>query len=148
MGGIPTPVDVKEIYTALQQGLVDSEHLQPVWLTLLKHDEVVKHGTEIGALAVYRVLVIAQKSYDKMDAAQKQAFTDAMKLYEDKAYAYNRSLRETSLETIKKRGIVLYTPTAEEMKQWRDYGTQFQQSDVVSGSVSKQTIDEVTKAQH
>jgi len=148
MGGIPTPVDVKEIYTALQQGLVDSEHLQPVWLTLLKHDEVVKHGTEIGALAVYRVLVIAQKSYDKMDAAQKQAFTDAMKFYEDKAYAYNRSLRETSLETIKKRGIVLYTPTAEEMKQWRDYGTQFQQSDVVSGSVSKQTIDEVTKAQH
>jgi len=147
MGGIPTPVDVKEIYTALQQGLVDAEHLQPVWLTLLKHDEVVKYGTEIGALAVYRVLVIGQKSYDKLDAAQKQAFAESMKFYEDKAYAYNRSLRDASLEAINKRGIALYTPNAEEMKQWRDYGTQFQQSDVVSGSVSKQTIDEATKAQ-
>lgn len=147
MGGIPTPVDVKEIYTALQQGLVDAEHLQPVWLTLLKHDEVVKYGTEIDALAVYRVLVISQKSYDKMDAAQKQAFADAMKFYEDKAYAYNRSLREASMQTIKSRGIAVYTPTAEEMKQWRDYGAQFMQSDVVRSSVSKDTIEEAIKEQ-
>jgi TRAP-type C4-dicarboxylate transport system substrate-binding protein len=147
MGGIPTPVDVKEIYTALQQGLVDAEHLQPVWLTLLKHDEVVKYGTEIGALAVYRVLIIGQKSYDRMDAGQKQAFAEAMKFYEDKAYAYNRSLREASIEAIRKRGIALYTPTADEMKQWRDYGAKFMQSEVVRSSVSKETIDEVLKAQ-
>jgi len=147
MGAIPTPVDVKEIYTALQQGLVDAEHLQPVWLTLLKHDEVVKYGTEIGALAVYRVLVIGQKSYDKMDAAQKQAFTDAMKFYEDKAYAYNRSLRDASMQQIKAHGIELYTPTAAEMKEWRDYGTQFQQSDVVRSSVSKESLQEAVKAQ-
>lgn len=148
MGAIPTPVDVKEIYTALQQGLVDAEHLQPVWLTLLKHQEVVKYGTEIGALAVYRVLVINQKSYDKMDAAQKQAFADAMKFYEDKAYAYNRALRDASMQEVKARGIDVYTPTAAEMKEWRDYGTQFMHSDVVSSSVSKETIDEAVKAQH
>jgi TRAP-type C4-dicarboxylate transport system substrate-binding protein len=147
MGAVPTPVDVKEIYTALQQGLVDSEHLQPVWLTLLKHDEVVKYGTEIGALAVYRVTVIARKSYDRMDAAQKQAFADAMKFYEDKAYAYNRALRDASLQQIKTRGIQVYTPTAAEMKEWRDYGAQFQKSDVVQASVSKETIEAVVKAQ-
>jgi len=148
MGAIPTPVDVKEIYTALQQGLVDAEHLQPVWLTLLKHDEVVKYGTEIGALAVYRVTVIGQKSYDKMDAAQKQAFADAMKFFEDKAYAYNRALRDTSMKAIKSRGIQLHTPGPAEMKEWRDYGSQFMQSDVVRASVSKEAIDEAVKAQH
>ena len=147
MGGIPTPVDVKEIYTALQQGLVDAEHLQPVWLTLLKHDEVVKYGTEIDALAVYRVLVIGQKSYDKMDAAQKAAFADAMKFYEDKAYGYNRSLREAAMQTIKGRNIQVYAPTAAEMKEWRDYGAQFMASDVVTSSVSKATLDEALKAQ-
>lgn len=147
MGAIPTPVDVKEIYTALQQGLVDAEHLQPVWLTLLKHDEVVKYGTEIGALAVYRVLVISQKSYDKMDATQKQVFADAMKFYEDKTYAYNRALRDASMQEIKARGIPVYTPTPAEMKEWRDYGAQFMQSDVVQSSVSKESIDEAIKAQ-
>jgi TRAP-type C4-dicarboxylate transport system substrate-binding protein len=148
MGAIPTPVDVKEIYTALQQGLVDAEHLQPVWLTLLKHDEVVKYGTAIGALAVYRVLLISQKSYDKMDAAQKQAFAAAMKFYEDKAYAYNRALREASMKAVKARGIDVYTPTPAEMKQWHDYGAQFMQSDVVRSAVSRESIDEAIKAQN
>lgn len=147
MGAVPTPVDVKEIYTALQQGLVDAEHLQPVWLTLLKHDEVVKYGTEIRALAVYRVLVIGQKSYDKMDAAQKKAFAGAMKFYEDKAYGYNRSLREASMKQVKDHGIQVYAPNPEEMKKWHDYGTQFMQSDVVRSSVSRETIDEAIKAQ-
>jgi TRAP-type C4-dicarboxylate transport system substrate-binding protein len=147
MGAVPTPVDVKEIYTALQQGLVDAEHLQPVWLTLLKHDEVVKYGTEIRALAVYRVLVIGQKSYDKMDASQKQAFADAMKFYEDKAYGYNRALREASMKQVKAHGIQVYEPTADEMKKWHDYGTGFMQSDVVRSSVSKETLDEAIKAQ-
>ena len=147
MGALPTPVDVKEIYTALQQGLVDAEHLQPVWLTLLKHDEVVKYGTEIGALAVYRVLVIGQKSYDKMDAAQKQAFADAMKFFEDKTYAYNRSLRDASMKQVAARHIEVYTPNAAEMKEWRDYGAQFMQSDVVRSSVSKQDLDAAIAAQ-
>lgn len=148
MGAIPTPVDVKEIYTALQQGLVDAEHLQPVWLTLLKHEEVVKYGTEIGALAVYRVTVISKKSYDRMDDAQKKAFADAMKFFEDKGYAYNRSLRDASMQAVKGRGIELYTPNAAEMKEWRDYGAQFQQSDVVRSSVNKEVIQEVINAQH
>lgn len=147
MGAIPTPVDVKEIYTALQQGLVDAEHLQPVWLTLLKHDEVVKYGTEIGALAVYRVVMIGKKSYDRMDAAQKEAFGKAMKFYEDKAYAYNRALGAESLAQVRKRGIQLHTPTPEEMKQWREYGARFMQSDVVRSSVSKETLDEAIAAQ-
>ena len=147
MGAIPTPVDVKEIYTALQQGLVDSEHLQPVWLTLLKHDEVVKYGTEIDALAVYRMMVINQKSLAKMDAKQQEAFGDAMKFYEDKAYAYNRSLRDAAMQTIKAKGLTVYTPTAVEMAEWRKVGVDFMNSEVVTSRVPKQTIEQALAAQ-
>lgn len=147
LGAIPTPVDVKEIYTALQQGLVDGEHIQPVWLTLLKHDEVVKYGTEIRAEAVYRILVINERSYNKMDAAQKQAFKKAMKLYEDKAYGYNRSLRDEAMATVKAKGIKVYTPTAAEMAQWEKVGKKFMNSSVVTSRVSKKIIDEAIKEQ-
>ncbi|MBS0320782.1 MAG: TRAP transporter substrate-binding protein [Proteobacteria bacterium] len=147
LGAVPTPVDVKEIYSALQQGLVDAEHLQPVWLTLLKHDEVVKYGTEIRALAVYRVLMISQKSYDKMDAAQKQAFAAAMKVYEDKGYEYNRALRETAMAQVAKRGIPVYEPKGAEMKLWEDYGAKFMASDVVRKSVNQATLEAAIKAQ-
>jgi TRAP-type C4-dicarboxylate transport system substrate-binding protein len=148
MGAIPIPIDVGEIYGALQQGLVDGEHLQPVWLDLLKHDEVVKYGTEIDAVAVYRVLIINKNSYDRMDAPQRQAFTDAMKFFEDKAYAYNRSLRTEAMKKIAAHGVQIYNPNAEEMKTWRAYGARFMDSDVVQSNVSKPALEEALKAQH
>jgi TRAP-type C4-dicarboxylate transport system substrate-binding protein len=147
LGAIPTPIDVKEIYSALEHGLVDGQHIQPAWLTLLRNDEVTKYGTEIQALAVYRILVISQKSYDKMDAAQKKAFDRAMKLYEDTAYKYNRALRADSMKRMQARGIQIYTPTPAEMAQWRKAGAEFQESDTVKSRVPKDVIDRVTKAQ-
>lgn len=147
LGAIPTPVDVKEIYTALQHGLVDGQHLQPVWLTLLRHEDVVKYGTEIEALAVYRATVISEKSYNKLDAAQKLAFDKAMKFYEDKGYEYNRALRAESMQKIKAKGIQIYTPTADEQAQWRKAGAAFLESDTVKTRVPKETIDRVMKAQ-
>lgn len=147
MGAAPTPVDVAEIYSALQQGLVDAEHLQPVWLSLLKHDEVVKYGTEIGAEAVYRVLIISDASYNKMDAPQKKAFNEAMKFFENKAYQYNRQLGAQAIAAIKAKGVQIYTPTANEMAQWRKVGLALWGSSVVQGQVPKATIDDVVALQ-
>jgi TRAP-type C4-dicarboxylate transport system substrate-binding protein len=147
MGAIPTPVDIGETYSALQQDLVNGEHLQPAWLTLLKHDEVVKHGTEIDALAVYRILVINDKSFNKMDEQQKAAFQRAMTLFEERAYQYNRELRETSLAQFRKRGGKIYTPTEAELKEWRAAGRGIWDSELVTAKIPKETIQKVLDAQ-
>lgn len=147
VGAIPTPVDIGETYSALQQGLVDGEHIQPAWLTLLKHDEVTKYGTEINALAVYRVLVVNQNSLKKLDAAQRKAFDEAMRFFEDKAYAYNRQEREESLKSIKAKGGQIYTPTEAEMAEWRKIGEAMYTADVVRSSVPASVIEEVRAAQ-
>src|SRR5206468_2495856 len=114
---------------------------------LLKHDEVVKYGTEIDALAVYRVLVINKKSLDKLDARQQQAFREAMKFFEDKAYGYNRSLRDTAMQSIKGKGVTIYTPTAAEMAEWRKLGSEFMASEVITTRVPKATLDQALAAQ-
>ena len=147
IGGIPTPVDVAEIYSALQHGLVDGQHLQPVWLTMLKSDEVTKYGTEIGALAVYRILVINKNLLGKLDDKQKAAFDRAMKFYEDKAYEYNRSLRDAEMEKIKARGINVYVPTDEEKAQWIAAGDEFLKSETVNKMVPAETIQKAKAAQ-
>lgn len=148
MGGIPTPVDVREIYSALQHGLVDGQHLQPVWLTLLKHDEVTKYGTEIGALAVYRILVINKNSLDKLDDKQKAAFERAMKYYEDKAYEFNRSLREQEMAKIAAAGIEVYTPTEEEKAEWLAVGEEFMKSETVRSMVPEDVLERVRLLQN
>lgn len=147
IGGVPTPVDVGEIYSALQHGLVDGQHLQPVWLTLLKHDEVTKYGTEIGALAVYRILAINAKSLAKLDDKQRAAFDRAMTFYEDKAYEYNLTLREAEMEKIKARGISVYVPTEEERAQWVAAGDAFMQSETVKSLVPADTLAKAKAAQ-
>ncbi|MBK6616804.1 TRAP transporter substrate-binding protein [Ottowia sp.] len=147
LGAVPTPVDVKEIYTALQHGMVDAEHLQPAWFTMLRHDEVVKYGTEIRALAVYRITVIAQKSYAKLDAPQKVAFDKAMKVFEQKAYDYNRALRAEALQKVQARKIEVYTPNPQEQALWRTAGEAFLQSQTVKSSVPQPVIARVVKAQ-
>lgn len=148
IGGIPTPVDVGEIYSALQHGLVDGQHLQPVWLTLLKHDEVTEYGTEIGALAVYRILVINNNSLRKLDDKQRAAFDRAMEFFEDRAYEINRELRDTAMQVIADRGIEVYTPNEEEMAKWRGVGDEFLTSPTVRGMVPAETIERVQAAQN
>jgi TRAP-type C4-dicarboxylate transport system substrate-binding protein len=147
VGAIPTPVDVAEIYAALEQGLVDGEHLQPVWLQLLKHDEVVKYGTEIQALAVYRGLVMNEASYQKLDVAQKEVFDQAMAYFQERGYHYNRELRGKALEAIAAKGVVITELTADELAQWKEVGRALWETDLVKNSVSAETVDAVLAAQ-
>jgi TRAP-type C4-dicarboxylate transport system substrate-binding protein len=146
-GAIPTPIDVKEIYSAMQQGVVDGQHIQPSWAHLLKHDEVTKYGSEIGALAVYRVIVINPKSLAKLDVEQRRIFDEAMKLFEEKGYQYNREGREASLKAIRAIGVQLYTPTPAEMQQWQALGETFRKTDLVRGLVPAATIEQTLAAQ-
>ena len=45
MGGNPTPLDYGELYTALQQGVVDMAENSVMALTTMRHGEVAKSLT-------------------------------------------------------------------------------------------------------
>lgn len=146
-GAIPTPVDIGETYSALQQGVVDGQHLQPMWAQMLKHDEVTKFGTEIGAATVYRVLVINSKSLAKMTPAQQEVFKRGMKLFEERAAHYNREGRDASLKAIRDKKVTIYTPTAAEMAQWQELGKRFRDSEFVTRQVPADVIKQALAAQ-
>jgi len=146
-GAVPTPIDISETYSALQQGVVDAEHLQPMWTEMLKHDEVTKHATEIGALLVYRTIVINDKALKKLDASQKEALAKAMAYFEERAYHYNNQGRETSLEAIRKHGVDIYNPTPEELAQWEALGKKFRNTDMVKKAVPADLVEQVLAAQ-
>ncbi len=146
-GAIPTPIDISETYSALQQGVVDAEHLQPMWTDMLKHDEVTKHATEIGALLVYRTIAINAKSLGKLDDMQKQALLKAMAYYEDRAYYYNDLGREASLAAIRQQGVEIYSPTPEEMTQWEELGKRFRNDNMVKTAVPADLIEQALAAQ-
>ena len=77
MGGSPTPLAYGELYTALQQGVVDGAENNPTALTNSRHGEVSKVYSANEHTMIPDVLVISSKVWDKLDAEDQTALKKA-----------------------------------------------------------------------
>jgi len=77
MGASPTPLAFGELYTALQQGVVDAAENNPTALTLMRHGEVSKFFSEDEHTIIPDVLLISEKSWAKLTPEQQTAVKQA-----------------------------------------------------------------------
>ncbi len=77
-GIITTPMAFPEVFTAPQQGTVDGQNPLPVIISA-KFDQVQKHLTLTGHVYSPCIFVMNKAAFDKLSAADKQAFIDAAK---------------------------------------------------------------------
>jgi tripartite ATP-independent transporter DctP family solute receptor len=76
-GGIPTPVSFNEVYTALQQGVVDgAENNIPTWVHT-RNIEVAKVYSENEHSMVPDFLVISTKTWDKLSKRHQEIILKA-----------------------------------------------------------------------
>ncbi|KJG09436.1 hypothetical protein UA38_10700 [Photobacterium kishitanii] len=87
LGGNPTPLAYGELYTALQQGVVDAAENNIPSFSLSRHSEVSKYFSLDEHTMVPDVLVISTKAYDSLSEehqkALKQAALSSMQLMKD-----------------------------------------------------------------
>jgi tripartite ATP-independent transporter DctP family solute receptor len=76
-GILPTPMAFTEVFTALQQGTVDGQENPLSVITAAKLDQVQKNLTLTGHVYSAAVLLMNKAQWDKLSAADKQAFVDA-----------------------------------------------------------------------
>lgn len=77
MGGSPTPVSFGEVYTAMQQGVVDgAENNVPSWVQT-RHIEIAKVFSEDEHAAIPDFLVIATKTWNALTAEQQHILATA-----------------------------------------------------------------------
>ncbi|MGH8808508.1 MAG: TRAP transporter substrate-binding protein [Noviherbaspirillum sp.] len=79
-GIIPTPMAFTEVFTALQQGTVDGQENPLSVITANKFEQVQKHLTLTGHVYSPGVFLMNKASFDKLSAADKQAFLDAARV--------------------------------------------------------------------
>jgi TRAP-type transport system periplasmic protein len=79
-GIIPTPMAFTEVFTAMQQGTVDGQENPLSVITANKFDQVQKHLTLTGHVYSPGVFLMNKEAFDKLSAADKQAFLDAAKV--------------------------------------------------------------------
>lgn len=79
MGGSPTPMAFGEVYTALQQGIIDGAENNEMGLTANKHGEVAKQWSYTEHQYVPDVVIISTKAWDKLSEEQQGQLVEAVK---------------------------------------------------------------------
>lgn len=88
LGGAPTPISYGELYTALQQGVVDGAENNPPSFYTSRHYEVCKYYTLNEHTAVPDVLIIGTEAWNRL-TDEEQGWLQAAA---DEAVVYQRKL--------------------------------------------------------
>ena len=135
-GIIPTPMAFTEVFTALQQGTVDGQENPLSVISAAKFDQVQKYMTLTGHVYSPALILMSKTVWDKLSAADKQAFLDAAKEAvkanraridddERKAVADLRSKGMVIVENVDKAKFqVILVPT------FADFGKKFGQENI------------------
>lgn len=124
MGGAPTPISWGELYTALQQGVVDGAENNPPSFFLSRHYEVCKYYTINEHTSVPDILVIGTVAWNRLSSEEQTWLQEAA----DEAAIYQRQLWEAAeqeaLDAVKAAGVEISypdkTPFSESVTQLYD----------------------------
>lgn len=79
-GIITTPMAFPEVFTALQQGVVDGQENPLSVIMAAKFEQVQKYMTLTGHVYSPAIYLMNKAAFDKLSPADKQAFLDAAKI--------------------------------------------------------------------
>ncbi len=110
LGGSPTPISWGELYTALQQGVVDGAENNLPSFHSSKHYEVCKYFSLDEHTAVPDILLIGTDSWNRLTSQEQQWLQEAANesaIYQRKVWA---EAEQTALKVIKEAGVEVAYP--------------------------------------
>lgn len=110
LGGSPTPISWGELYTALQQGVVDGAENNPPSFYLSRHYEVAKYYTLDEHTVLPDVLLAGTYLWDKLTTEEQGWLKQAV----ETSVVYQRKLwleaENEALEAVQKAGVQIIRP--------------------------------------
>lgn len=117
IGGSPTPISWGELYTALQQGVVDGAENNPPSFYSSKHYEVAKYFSLNEHTMVPDMLLISRYIWQKLNPQEQAWLQQAV----DESVTFQRELWKDStvkaLEEVKKAGVEVIYPDKTPFKE-------------------------------
>jgi tripartite ATP-independent transporter DctP family solute receptor len=124
MGATGTPVAFLELYSALQTGVVDGQENSAITTLGASLDEVQKYCTLDGHLLGLAFLTISNDWYSSLDEDTQEKVLEAGREASIAARGICRQAEGAAVENLKKNGVQVYTPTADEIATFRDASQQ------------------------
>lgn len=133
LGATPTPLALGEVYTALQQGVVDGLENPLTTLEGGKFQEVAKYVILDGHIKNFTTFVVGSAFFNSLTAEQQKILLDSA----HEAGLYNNSIQSAKEAEARAKleagGVSFYNPTAEEKKLFQEASRQFYSYPEIAG---------------
>jgi tripartite ATP-independent transporter DctP family solute receptor len=113
LGGSATPIAWGELYSALQQGVVDGAENNPPSFHLSRHYEVCQFYSLDEHTGVPDILVISTKFWDDLSPEFQQWLQEAANESEQYQKILWKEATRRALEEVQKAGVKIYHPNKE-----------------------------------
>ena len=119
LGANPVTMDVKELYSALQQGVVDGQENPYTVISSNRYPEVQKYLSQTGHFFEYVIIIANKSQYDAMNAANRDALRKAIAAAVTHQRANAASTADAALADLKAKGMQVTPVSADVLKEMR-----------------------------
>lgn len=120
MGASAVQLDIKDLFSALRQGVVDGQENPFVFIDMLKYHEAgQKYVTDSGHFYDVMLFVAGKRKMDKLSAADQAAIMAAGKAATAHQRKVSEELNQTGLDRMIKNGYKLTTLTPQQREAFR-----------------------------
>ncbi len=145
LGANPTPISWTEVYTALQQKVVDGMENPPGLFYSMKFYEQQKFLTLNRHLYSVHSAMINERFFQGLPSELRQLLMSSAYLATTVGRSQAYLLERSAIESLKKQGIQVYTPTAQEFERFRKLGRP-PAEELVRKEIGNEWVDSALKA--
>lgn len=113
LGGAPTPISYGELYTALQQGVVDGAENNPPSFYTSRHYEVCKFYSIDEHTMVPDVLLMSTHTWNKLNEQERKWLEESTNASVIKQREYWAASEQQSLKAVQEAGVEIIYPEKE-----------------------------------
>jgi tripartite ATP-independent transporter DctP family solute receptor len=117
LGANPTPVAFNELYSALDQGVVDGQENPLPTIHSMKFYEVQKHVALTGHTYTPAVVIMSNNSWDKLNEDQKKVIEEAVAETTEYQRNFLEEKEQEIIAELKESGVTITEPDREAFKE-------------------------------
>lgn len=119
LGYTPVPLEVADILPAIQTGMINAVPSTPYFALATQIYTSAPYMLDLNWAPIVGALVVTRKAWDEMSPAAQTAVKEAGARAGEKMRAQARKEVDEAVDAMKKRGLIVTKPNAEQMKAWR-----------------------------
>jgi TRAP-type C4-dicarboxylate transport system substrate-binding protein len=144
LGYTPVPLETADILPAMQTGMINVVPSTPYFALASQIYNTAPHMLEINWSPIVGAMVITSKAWDAMTPAAQDALRAAGEKAGVQMRAQARREVDEAVDAMKKRGLIVHKPNAQEMQEWTDLAERLYPR-IRGTMVPADTFDEVFK---